>query len=224
MATNQDVLGTKVCPRSFAEAASRHGRHFARYLRVVGLAGGKRVLDAACGAGFGAAYLATVAESVLGLDLDDHMLDLARSGYPAANVRFVKHDLHEPVPEAGSFGLVCSFETLEHVRRPDVCLANLASALTDDGVAAISVPNGTKEQLAGGKDFHPNQFSAVDFEQMLRRQFRDVQLFSQVYRKGIGHYLRKVTGGASHHARDYAFAPGLLDSAKTWLAICRTGD
>jgi 2-polyprenyl-3-methyl-5-hydroxy-6-metoxy-1,4-benzoquinol methylase len=222
MAMQQDVLGTEVCPRDFAEAARRHGRHFARYLLAVGMARGRRVLDAACGSGFGSAYLATAAESVLGADLDERMLELARANYAGPNLRFLRHDLHEPLPAGETFDLVCSFETLEHVRDPRAALAVLAAALDDDGVAMVSVPNGAKELRDGRrKEYHQTHFSAGELAAMLDERFEAVEPFSQVYRKGPGHYARKLLGRGGHHARGYRFEPGFADTAKTWLAVCR---
>ncbi len=221
MAMEQNLIKTRVCPRNFAEAAERHGRHFARYLFAGRMATGKRVLDGACGSGYGSAYLATMAQSVIGVDINENLLKLAESRFKADNLRFLKHDLHEPIEGVGTFNLICSFETLEHVRRPEICLANLAFALDSGGTAIISVPNGTKERMAGGKEYHPNQFSARDFEDLLNSRFEEVQLFSQVYRKGIGHYIRKLTARSARHAYYYRFVPTLLDSAKTWLAICQ---
>ncbi|MFH1418956.1 MAG: class I SAM-dependent methyltransferase [Planctomycetota bacterium] len=220
----ENVLGTEVCPTEFREAAERHGRHFARYLFAARFARSKRVLDGACGSGYGAAYLATLADFVLGVDLDDKLLHHARSAFAKPNLEFRKHDLHIPVQRDGPFGLITTFETLEHVGDPRRCLAALAEALADGGTLLASVPNGEKELLRGRhKRYHPRQFSAADFEGLLREQFDDVQLFSQVYRKGAGHYLRKLSFRTNHPARGYHFHSGLDDGAKTWLAVCRRG-
>jgi 2-polyprenyl-3-methyl-5-hydroxy-6-metoxy-1,4-benzoquinol methylase len=180
------------------------------------------VVDAACGGGFGSAYLAEVAERVVGIELDDEMLAVARSSFPRANLEFRKHDLHEPLAIDEPLTLAVSFETLEHVRSPQQCLAVLAGALADDGVAVISVPNGQKELAAGDyKDYHERHFSADGFAQLLAGAFEQVEPRSQVYRKGLGHYVRKLTGRGGHHAAGYVFAPGFDEQAKTWLAICR---
>ena len=218
----ENVLGTEVCPTEFREAAEQHGRHFARYLFAARFARSQRVLDGACGSGYGAAYLATLADFVLGVDLDNNLLHLARSTFSRANLEFRKHDLHEPVQSDGPFDLITTFETMEHVRDPSRCLAALAEMLADGGTLLASVPNGTKELLRGRhKHYHPRQFSAADFEGLLRERFDNVQLFSQIYRRGAGHYLRKLTGRTNHPATGYRFRPGLGEDAKTWLAVCR---
>jgi 2-polyprenyl-3-methyl-5-hydroxy-6-metoxy-1,4-benzoquinol methylase len=220
MALRQDVTGTDVHPTDLADAAARHGRHFARYLFARQYATGKRVIDAACGGGYGSACLAASARSVLGLDVDEELLAVARRAFGRGNVEFRRHDLHEPIAIDQPAGLVCSFETLEHVRDPDLCLANLAACLDNDGTALVSVPNGTRElRRASDKPYHQVHFSAADFRGIIERRFERVEFRSQVIHKGPGYYLRKLTGGGRHHARDYGFAPGLDEEAKTWLAI-----
>ena len=221
MTHQKNLLGTTVLPADLHQAARRHGRALSRYLLARSLAAGKRVLDAACGGGYGSACLAAVAANVLGVDLDDPMLRHASKHFSAPNLEFRKHDLHEPLAGAGPFDLITLFEALEHVADPSLCLARLASSLAQGGTAIISVPNGTKEARdAAAKTYHPRQFSADDFRKLLEARFEQVELLSQVYHKGPGHYLRKLVGGG-HHASNYRFEKGLSDSAKTWLAICR---
>lgn len=219
---DRDVLGTDIRPLNFATAARRNGRHLARYLFARDFAAGGHVVDAACGSGVGSALLATVAKSVLGVDLDQELLDWAHAHFARPNVTYRLHDLHDPVVMEGRADLVTSFETLEHVRNPAICLANLADCLCDEGVALVSVPNGTKELREGAdKPYHDRHFSAGDFRDLLQSRFEQAEFFSQVYRRGPSHYLRKLLTRARHHARNYRFVPGLDDEAKTWLAVAR---
>ncbi len=218
----QDILGTDIRPADFTTAARRYGRHFARYLLARNYAAGKRVIDAACGAGMGAALLAEVAQSVLGLDLDEKLLDWAQAHFARPNVTYRLHNLHNPVEAAEPVDLITSFETLEHVREPGRCLGNLAACLRGDGVALVSVPNGTKELCEqADKPYHKRHFSAEELTELVKTHFERVELFSQVYRRGPSHYIRKLATRARHHARNYRFMPGLDPQAKTWLAVAR---
>src|SRR3546814_2694630 len=76
-----------------------------------------RVLDAACGEGFGSALLARAgAHSVLGVDIADSAITHARSRYGAQPVlSFARADVCalDAFPD-NSFDLIVSFETLEH--------------------------------------------------------------------------------------------------------------
>src|SRR5215831_13097507 len=62
--------------------------HMARYTFAMRLARGKRVLDAGCGAGYGSAVLAEVAEHVTGVDIAADAIEYARANYQAANLTF----------------------------------------------------------------------------------------------------------------------------------------
>jgi 2-polyprenyl-3-methyl-5-hydroxy-6-metoxy-1,4-benzoquinol methylase len=226
MTVDDNVLGTKICPKDFDTAARQHGRFFARYRLAASHAAGKDVLDAACGSGFGSAWLARTARSVLGVDLDDVVLgEAAHWTQPAqafANLRFQKHDLAEPFAAGTRFDLIVSFETLEHVRDPAAVLANFAAHLTPGGLAIISIPNGSKELRDG--DWEPSHhvhFSAEDFRRLVAGSFGQAEFYSEFLQRGLRHYLRKICGGGRHHADDYRFVPGLDERAKTWVAICR---
>ncbi len=215
------VPATNVCPKNHSEAARRNGRHFARYLFAAQYAGGKRILDAACGTGFGTGYLALQAKSVTGLDINECRVEWAKAKFAAANTQFSIHDLHDKIDCSEAFGLITSFETLEHVDDPAKCLANMAEVLETNGVAMISVPNGTKELLAGDrKTYHRRHFSREQFAALLTERFDLVKPHSQVYKKGLRHFFRKLTGQGSHHALGYRFVSGFNENAKTWLAIC----
>jgi ubiquinone/menaquinone biosynthesis C-methylase UbiE len=62
--------------------------HFARYLFAARLCRHKRVLDLACGTGYGAAGLAQTASQVVGLDYSTDALAYAKEEYP--NLRLVR--------------------------------------------------------------------------------------------------------------------------------------
>ena len=57
--------------------------HWHRYAFARRLAAGRRVLDAACGEGYGSAMLSEVAADVVGVDLDEAAVVHARSRYAA---------------------------------------------------------------------------------------------------------------------------------------------
>src|ERR1044071_10112905 len=66
-----------------------HYEHWHRYAAVAPVAAGKRVLDAACGEGYGSFLLAQSAAAVTGVDLSDDAITHAVQRYPGANLRFV---------------------------------------------------------------------------------------------------------------------------------------
>ena len=113
--------------------------HWHRYHFAAGLAVGKRVVDAACGEGYGAALLARHAASVIGADLSREAVAHARAAYTGvANLAFVEASCTRlPLPDA-SADLFVSFETLEHIQEQESFLDEIARVLTHDGLLLLS--------------------------------------------------------------------------------------
>ena len=53
--------------------------HYQRYNAVLNIVKGKKVLDAACGAGYGTALMASVAEEVTGIDISSEAISYANT-------------------------------------------------------------------------------------------------------------------------------------------------
>src|SRR5438132_13672100 len=62
--------------------------HLHRYAIARDLSGGKRVLDLACGEGFGAALLSQTAERVTRVDICDVTITAASAQYPRGHLKF----------------------------------------------------------------------------------------------------------------------------------------
>jgi SAM-dependent methyltransferase len=130
--------------------------HWHRYHFAARWAAGKRVLDVACGEGYGTAALARVAASAVGLDVSPQAIAHARDAYAGiANVSFVEASCTRlPLPDA-SFDTVVSFETLEHVLEQEAFLDEVARVLAPGGVLVLSCPN--KVEYTDKRDYH-NEF------------------------------------------------------------------
>lgn len=153
--------------------------HEKRYYFARPYCRGKRVLDAACGVGYGTALLAEEARHVVGLDLSEDAIGYARKRYSAANIEFGVADLLDPQLEAASFDVVVSFETIEHVPDRNAYLTHLARALRDDGVYIVSTPRVDATVEPPENPFHCVEYSRVDFEALLRSFFGEVELYGE---------------------------------------------
>lgn len=180
---NQPVLeftGERFTPECVREIWYEHMH---RYAFAQPLARGLRVLDAACGEGYGAALLADGASQVLGLDIAPEAIAHARARYATRdNLRFEVADCTalEALP-AGSFDLITSFETLEHVQAQERMLDGFARLLAPGGLLLVSTPDKrTYTDLSGAVNpFHVRELYRDEFEAMLGARFAAFRLFGQ---------------------------------------------
>lgn len=156
--------------------------HWHRYAFALELARGRKVLDAACGEGYGAALLARSAASVLGIDLSAETVAHAQARYGSDRLRFQQGDVRtlDAVADA-SIDLVVSFETLEHLAEHDALLATFARVLKPDGLLLVSTPDRrTYTELSGEVNpHHVRELYREEFEALLARHFARFRLYGQ---------------------------------------------
>lgn len=200
--------------------------HWHRYAFARPLAVGRRVLDAACGEGYGSALLATVAESVLGVDIDDDTLTHARARYgTAANLRFERADVTalDALPGAG-FDLIVCFETLEHVAGQERLLDGFARLLAPGGVLLVSTPDRTRYNALDGEPnpFHVRELEREEFEALLAARFPHRRLYGQklLFLSALWALDGARTGWHADTERAGTIAPGLDYGPVYYLAAC----
>jgi O-antigen biosynthesis protein len=115
--------------------------HWHRYVVTARLVRGLRVLDAACGEGYGSSLLAASAASVVGVDVSPDAITHATERYGAPNARFLAASVTSlPLADA-SVDAVVSFETIEHLAEQREMLAEFRRVLSPSGILVISSPN-----------------------------------------------------------------------------------
>ncbi len=106
---------------------------------LIGDVAGLSVLDLGCGTGRHALRLADAGAEVTAVDFSEGMLAEARRKPGADRVRFVVHDLHEPLPMPdGSFDRVVSGLVLEHIRDVNGFFREARRVLRPGGGAVVS--------------------------------------------------------------------------------------
>lgn len=136
--------------------------HLARYQFAASYAHGKRVLDIACGTGYGSAIIRQAgAAFVLGVDVSESAVGEARRAYgPDYEVGSIL-DYH-----CGTvFDLLVSFETIEHVDDYKGALNNLRRLIARDGTLILSTPNRrvNSPHLSSISDRPSNPFHVREF-------------------------------------------------------------
>jgi SAM-dependent methyltransferase len=155
--------------------------HYHRYLFARALVRGLDVLDVASGEGYGAALLAQVARSVMGVEHSEPTVRGAVANFPRPNLRFLSGDARAlPLGDA-SLDAVVSFETIEHFDRQKDFVREVRRVLRPDGRFIVSTPDRDIYSHPGAavNPFHAQELSRSEFVSLLRESFRHVALTHQ---------------------------------------------
>ena len=156
--------------------------HWHRYHFAVRWAAGKRVLDVACGEGYGSALLARSAAHVTGVDVSEPAIAHAKAAYPdRGNLEFVLASCTVlPLADA-SVDVAITFETIEHIAGQDQFLDELARVLKPDGVLVLSCPNKLEysDKRNYHNEFHVKEMYRDELTRMVESRFPQAQWYGQ---------------------------------------------
>jgi GT2 family glycosyltransferase/SAM-dependent methyltransferase len=156
--------------------------HLHRYAYAFEFVQGKRVLDLACGEGYGSYLLARSAKSVLGVDIDENTIKHARNKYIKQNLEFKVGSITEvPIPGTHRFDVTVCFEALEHVEDHQKLLSEVKRLLTADGVFIVSTPNKKvyTDEPQFSNPFHVHELYFDEFKELLATHFKNVKFLGQ---------------------------------------------
>jgi GT2 family glycosyltransferase/SAM-dependent methyltransferase/glycosyltransferase involved in cell wall biosynthesis len=214
--------------RMTSEAAGQiEFEHYHRYCFTRDLCDGRDVLDVASGEGYGAALLAGVARSVVGVEIDGPSVAHAAANYRADNLRFLQGDaLALPLADS-SVDVVVSFETLEHLDDQNRFMAEVRRVLRPGGLFVVSTPDRSVYSAPGTEPnpYHKLELTEPEFRALLLNHYVNVTLLSQ--RPVLGSVLAAggESGWRSYERRgaDFVEATNGLARAHYLLAVASDG-
>lgn len=216
-------------------------RHLVVYEWIAARVEGRRVIDLACGEGYGSNLLAESAAEVTGVDANPEAHEHARLRYPAPNLNF-ERDLVENV--GGPADAIVFLQTVEHIHQPGDLVARFAEVAS---VSYISTPNRLTLALEGaeksGNPWHLREYTALEFRELLEPHFSSVEILGLFHVGKLLWHQRALDLGwdRAHQAlrltkpfynrftpaintSDFSLKPAgacNLDQALDFLAICR---
>jgi SAM-dependent methyltransferase len=217
-------------------------RHLVVYEWIGARVGGRRVVDLACGEGYGSAVLARTAASVVGVDANPEAFEHARLKYTAPNLRFERGMIEL---WAGDVDCAVFLQTIEHVLDPDGVLEQLRGLVGPGGVAYVSTPNvltlAPKGAERSGNPWHVREYRAAEYRALCERHFGGVELLGLFHARRLRAHelaIRRLGWDRLHRAlgitkpfydrftpaisvRDFALRPDGLDRALDFLAVLR---
>lgn len=175
------VIRERLDTQSWVPSWIRH-QHVARYEWARDYCGGKRVLDAACGNGYGSRILRSVGW-VVGADLAPEAIV---DGLDRLAVTPMMIADTTAMPFASSkFDVFVSFETIEHVRDDQAYVAEARRVLVDGGRFLCSTPNRRVVNPANtlaDPPFNPHhlrEYDAGELHHLLESSFSRITMMGQ---------------------------------------------
>jgi SAM-dependent methyltransferase len=218
-------------------------RHVAVYEWIAARCAGLRVVDMACGEGYGSNLLAGRAAEVVGVDANPEAHEHARLRYRRSNLSFAR-ELVETFDEGAPWDAIVFLQTIEHVTEPGALLERFAGLLRPAGVAYVTTPNRLTLAPPGaersGNPWHVREYTAAEYRALLEPHFSSVELLGLFHARRLrAHEIALRLGWDRVHPalkltrpfydrfvpaiseRDFSLRGGPLDGALDFLAVCR---
>jgi SAM-dependent methyltransferase len=189
-------------------------RHLAVYSWIAARVAGLRVLDMACGEGYGSDTLARMAASVVGVDANPEAYEHARLRYVRPNLRFVLGLVDAFAERADA---VVFLQTIEHLQDPDAVLDHFRELVAGSasggrsGAPAratvfVSTPNvltlAPKGASRSDNPWHVREYRAEEFEDLCQAHYASVEMHGVFHaRKLRAHELALALGWDIVHSR-----------------------
>ncbi|MFP5361288.1 MAG: class I SAM-dependent methyltransferase [Thermoleophilia bacterium] len=181
-------------------------RHLVVYEWIAAQVTGLRVVDMACGEGYGSDVLArTGAAEVVGVDANPDAFEHARLRYVRDNLRFAR-TLVETFDEPCD--ALVFLQTIEHVQDPGAVLARFRDLVagSPDGVVFVSTPNVMTLAPPGaersGNPWHVHEYRPEEFAALCRLHFGSVRVLGLFHARKLAlHAAALRLGWDQVHAR-----------------------
>ncbi|MBM7614812.1 class I SAM-dependent methyltransferase [Alkaliphilus hydrothermalis] len=178
-----NYTGERVIPFEMNPKSGILMEHIARYEFARQFCKG-RVLDIACGVGYGSDILLEEKPNIteyIGIDSSIESINYAKEHYPYLKTSyFVEDALNENLHQKyGTFDTIVSFETIEHFEGDNIFINNLYNLLKPDGTLIISTPFGRGKDHPCSCPYHVYQYTEEEFVKVLKT-FSNITMYHQI--------------------------------------------
>ena len=186
-------------------------RHLVVYEWIRARVGGLKVVDMACGEGYGSAVLARTAREVVGVDANPEAHEHAKLRYTKPGLRF-ERDLVERFAEPCD--AVVFLQTIEHVQNPDEVLEHF-KAISSDGLVVLSTPNLLTLAPEGAEKsenpWHVKEYRPEEFRALCEAHFGHVELYGLFHARMLAAHERALALGWDRVHKGLRFSKPFYD-------------
>lgn len=170
--TGERVIPNKTCHAlTFAE-------HLIRYSIATKYAKVNKILDVACGTGYGLAMMGNLGNQLFGADISEEAINCTReildkkiNFTEMALIDFEKTKISDIFQD--KMDLITSFETIEHLADPNLFLKGITEILSDTGKFIYSIP------LANPSKYHKVVYTFESALELMQKYFEHEEIFIQ---------------------------------------------
>lgn len=141
---------------------------------------GDIVLDLGFGEGYGTSLLAPNCHEIVGVDVEQKVVDYANKRYRTDNCHFEKYHGQSLPFDENYFDIVVSFQVIEHIDDESGFISEIYRVLKPGGRFLLTTPNKATRLKPGQKPFnrfHKREYYSHELQKVLSQKFSNVNIW-----------------------------------------------
>lgn len=177
-----------------------------------------KVMDAACGSGYGSNYLADYCKEIVGLDTSENAIEYCNTKFKQNNLSFHEGDVTKMPFDDKSFDVIVSFMTIEHVNNHEKFIFECNRVLKNGGMLICATDNKNFTSPYTPYPLNPHhtkEFYPEEFYNLLSNYFKDTKFYGQA-NHSLG--IRKLRYWKNKFISKFSLFASLDNSIQNFLA------
>lgn len=177
-----------------------------------------KVLDVACGSGYGSNYLVDCCKEIIGLDSSKTAIDYCNTKFKQNNLSFREGDATKMPFENNTFDAIVSFMTIEHIKDFEKFLFECNRTLKEGGIFICATDNKNFTSPFTSHPLNPHhtkEFYPEEFYNFLSLYFKKIKFYGQA-NHSLG--IRKLRYWKNKFISKFSLLISIDKSIQTFLA------
>lgn len=137
------------------------------------------ILEIGCGEGYGTSFVSGSCREIIGLDVEERIIDHASNKYSSTNCTFKSYSGNKIPYDDNAFDVVITFQTIEHIENDRSFILDVHRVLKKDGMLILTTPNRQIRLKPGQKPwnkFHMREYTIKDLNALLQGVFKEINI------------------------------------------------